>query len=295
MATRVKLVTYNIQYSKGRDGRFDLGRIARAVDGADVIALQEVERNWPRTGMADQPAEIGALLPDYYRVFGAYFDMDASTRKADGSVDNRRRQFGNMLLARWPIAASRLLLLPRIGTITDPVMQMGAIEGVIAAESGPLRVLSLHLSAQSTRERLMQIGFLVDDHARATAAGGAWSGTWEDAAWTLGEATPAMPVEAIWMGDFNACPGGPEYDAITGPVDPVCGRIDHRDAFADAWVAAGNDEASGVTYPDDGVTGGVRLDYCFVSTALAPRVRTARIDSEADGSDHQPVWVEIDL
>ncbi len=59
----MKLVGYNIQYSRGRDGRYDLARVASAVDGADIIALQEVERFWPRTGMADQSAELAALLP----------------------------------------------------------------------------------------------------------------------------------------------------------------------------------------------------------------------------------------
>ena len=59
----MKLVTYNIQYAKGRDGRFDLGRIARAVDGADVIALQEVERHWPRSGMADHRRRSARCCP----------------------------------------------------------------------------------------------------------------------------------------------------------------------------------------------------------------------------------------
>ena len=40
----MKLVTYNIQYGVGKDWKSDLGRIAQAVDGADVIALQEVVR-----------------------------------------------------------------------------------------------------------------------------------------------------------------------------------------------------------------------------------------------------------
>ncbi len=49
----MKLVSYNIQYTKGRDGRFDTARIVESLQGADIIALQEVERNWPRTAMAD--------------------------------------------------------------------------------------------------------------------------------------------------------------------------------------------------------------------------------------------------
>ncbi|MCH8106878.1 MAG: endonuclease/exonuclease/phosphatase family protein, partial [Chloroflexi bacterium] len=39
----MKLVTYNIRYSLGKDGAYDLERIVAAVRGADIIALQEVE------------------------------------------------------------------------------------------------------------------------------------------------------------------------------------------------------------------------------------------------------------
>ena len=99
----MKLVSYNTQYSKGKDGRYDLERIAKTLEGADVIALQEVDRFWPRTGMIDQPAELAALLPNYYWVYGPAFNMDASEAGADGAVINRRRQFGNMILSRWPL------------------------------------------------------------------------------------------------------------------------------------------------------------------------------------------------
>ena len=59
----MRLVTCNIQYSRGIDDRFDIARGVEAVKGADIVALQEVERFWPRTGMVDQPAEIATLLP----------------------------------------------------------------------------------------------------------------------------------------------------------------------------------------------------------------------------------------
>jgi exonuclease III len=38
----------------------------------------------------------------------------------------------------------------------------------------------------------------------------------------------------------------------------------------------------------------MRLDYVYVSGGLAGQVRSARIDSEAQGSDHQPVWAELE-
>ena len=112
----MKIVTYNIQYGSGKDGRIDLGRIAQAVDGADVIALQEVDRNWRRSGMTDQVAELTALLNGYHWVYGPYFDVDASSREADGRLTNRRRQFGPMLLSKMPILSSRLFFLPKSAT-----------------------------------------------------------------------------------------------------------------------------------------------------------------------------------
>ena len=36
----MKLVSYNIQYGKGKDGRFDLARIATEIADADVIAVE---------------------------------------------------------------------------------------------------------------------------------------------------------------------------------------------------------------------------------------------------------------
>ena len=104
----MRIVTYNIQFGTGKDGRIDLGRIARSVDGADVIALQEVDRNWRRSGMTDQVAELTALLGDYHWVYAPCFDVDASSREADGGLTNRRRPFGPPLLPKPPILSFRL-------------------------------------------------------------------------------------------------------------------------------------------------------------------------------------------
>ena len=50
----MKLVAYNIQFGTGKDGRVDLDRIADEIANADVIAMQEVDRYWKRSEMADQ-------------------------------------------------------------------------------------------------------------------------------------------------------------------------------------------------------------------------------------------------
>ena len=80
----MKFVTYNIQYGVGKDWQTNLPRIAEAVDGADIIALQEVTRHLPMTGGGDQPAELAALLPNYHWVYGPALDLDRSEQADDG-------------------------------------------------------------------------------------------------------------------------------------------------------------------------------------------------------------------
>jgi endonuclease/exonuclease/phosphatase family metal-dependent hydrolase len=288
----VKLVTYNIQYGLGKDNRYDLARIAREIEDADIIALQEVERHWQRSGCIDAPAVLASHLSGHHWVYGANLDMDASYREAGGRLVNRRRQFGTMIFSRRPIISSRNHLLPKYGTLTQHSIQQGALEAVITTErAGPVRIYSVHLSHLSPALRLPQVEALLAVHARAPSEGGAWCGGHPEpeAGWTEGE-MPPMPTDAILMGDFNFKHDALEYDRIVGPATTRFGRLHCLTGFVDAWVAAGHREDEGAT-----IGSGMRIDYCFVSAGLASRIRSARIDTPATGSDHQPVWVELDL
>ena len=129
----MKAVTYNIQYSRGKDGRYDLARIGREVAGADLIALQEVERHRPRSALRDQPAELGESLGAYYWVYGPSFDMDASATAVDGKVTNRRRQLA-FLLAAQDRAVAKQGAWSRPGDIRGDDWSAGAVsQGAFAA------------------------------------------------------------------------------------------------------------------------------------------------------------------
>jgi len=288
----MKLVTYNIQYGLGKDNRYDLARIAREIADAEVIALQEVERHWQRSGCVDATAVLGAQLPEHHWVYGANLDMDASYRDAEGRLVNRRRQFGTMILSRLPIVSSRNHMLPKYGTLTQHSIQQGALEAVIVTERArPIRIYSIHLSHLSAATRLPQVEALLDIHTHAPSEGGAWCGGHPEpeAGWTEGE-MPPMPADAILMGDFNFTWRAPEYDRIVGPMSERYGRLNCRTGFVDAWVAAGHREDEGVTAGN-----GKRIDFCFVTAALRGRVQAVDIDANATGSDHQPLWIDIDL
>lgn len=136
-----------------------------------------------------------------------------------------------------------------------------------------------------------QVEALLAIHARAPSEGGAWCGGHPDpaAGWTEGD-MPPMPSNALLMGDFNFDWSAPEYDRIGGPAAARYGRLNCLTGFVDAWVAAGRREDDGAT-----IGAGRRIDYRFVSSALAGRIRACRIDADALGSDHQPLWVEVDF
>lgn len=290
----MRFVSYNIQYGLGKDGQTDLDRIAATVDGADVIALQEVERFARRSGFVDQAAELSRRLPAYHWVYGAGLDMDAGEVAADGQTVHRRRQFGNMLLSRMPILSSRNFPLPKYATLTQLSLQRSALEGVIRTRHGAVRVYSIHLTHLSDATRAPQIEAILEIHRRAPGEGGPWCGT-PDAGWTEDRPPPPMPREAILMGDFNLPATSPLYERLAGPTAPGRGRMTNPDGFVDAWVATGHGENDGMTCDSGGENQGKRIDYCFVSTSLAGTLRRAWIDGAAQGSDHQPIWTEIEL
>ncbi len=298
----MKFVNYNIQYGLGRDGRYDLDRTARVVEGADVIALQEVERFWERSGNVDEVAGLVERLPDFHWIYGPGLDMDASYRDDDGHLISRRRQFGSMLMSRTPILSSRSFPLPKYGTLKQHSIQQALLEGVIDTPAGAIRVYTCHLSHLSAETRVPQIKEILDVIERAPAEGGAWCGGHPNpaAGWTEGE-EPPMPRNAMIMGDMNFVPDSEQYDMIAGPLSPNHGRLVRRDGLLDAWVVAGHGENDRVTSPgvanprEAGMGIDSCVDYCFLTIGLADRVRGVHIDGAAEASDHQPVWIDVDL
>lgn len=302
----MKIVTYNIQFGLGKDSRFDLERVASEVDGADIIALQEVERYWQRSGNVDQPAQLARILNKYYWVYGPHFDVDASTSEHDGRINNIRRQFGDMILSKTPILSTRLFPLPKSALRHRHNMVVGVFEGVVKLQhEGALRIYNAHLSARSQHDRVSQINSIRKTIRSAPAEGGAWTGpraqtlweTHEHKLWEEDSTPPPMPELFVLLGDFNLEYKDPEYDHLVGPMDGDLGRISSKEEFIDTWVATGHGENEGSTYLDANSSGenrGMRIDYAFVDESMQKQILGARIDEQAQGSDHQPYWVDLD-
>jgi endonuclease/exonuclease/phosphatase family metal-dependent hydrolase len=286
----MKVVSYNIQYGIGLDGKYDVGRIADAVRGADVIALQEVTRNNPRNGDRDMVAEIGEALPDYFAAYGSNFEVNIGSRLENGRAISTSFQLGNMVLSKTPIHLSRNLLLPRSRSLETMNFQRGALEALIETPLGFIRFYSTHLDHRSPVERQSQIRFLRQRLLNYALEGGGLSGIPE-----IGLPDLPYPEAFIVMGDFNMLPGSPEYVELAGRPDHEFGMPLTADLAVD--IAQRLAVTDLVTWVDPDRPGDKSrhkcIDYIFTSASLARSLMRMWSDRDAIGSDHLPLWAEL--
>ncbi|TPI45616.1 EEP domain-containing protein [Mesorhizobium sp. B2-9-1] len=286
----MKIVSYNIQYGIGLDHKYDVGRIADAVRGADVIALQEVTRNNPRNGDRDMVAEISEALPDYFAAYGSNFEVNIGSRLENGRAISTSFQLGNMVLSKTPIHLSRNLLLPRSRSLEAMNFQRGALEALIETPLGFIRFYSTHLDHRSPVERQSQIRFLRQRLLNYALEGGGLSGIPE-----IGLPDLPYPEAFIVMGDFNMLPGSPEYVELAGRPDHEFGMPLTADLAVD--VAQRLAVADLVTWVDpdrpDDKSRHKCIDYIFTSASLARSLKRLWSDRDAVGSDHLPLWAEL--
>jgi endonuclease/exonuclease/phosphatase family metal-dependent hydrolase len=285
----MKFVSFNVQFGIGLDGKYDPERIVEALAGADVIAMQEVSRNFPKNSQADLPEVFASLLPDLFYVYGAGTKTEWGSAQVNGRMRMRHLEFGNMVLSRYPILATRNILLPRSRTYDRLNLQRSALECLILTPSGPVRVYSVHLDHRGPAERIAQIEFLREHLANYAKEGGAVTGGAEFG-------FPELPHSDhyVVMGDFNMMPEQPEYVAMVGPKDLYYGRTATAAFPVDVLDRLGKRCDGDFTWQEPGHPD-VRqyLDYCFISGTLVSRLKDGWVDTDCTASDHKPVWVEM--
>ncbi|MGW7686610.1 endonuclease/exonuclease/phosphatase family protein [Kribbella sp. NPDC054772] len=182
-ATTVKTLTFNIHHGAGVvDGKLDLERVARTIEasGAEVIGLQEVDRFFDaRSNFVDQPAWLAARLKMNY-VFAANLDWDPA------EPGKPRRQYGTMVLSKYPIVDSHNTLLP----LHSGSEQRGLLETLIDVGGTPLRFADTHLTTINDGERVEQVNAIVS---------------------LLKDA----PEATLLVGDMNAVPTSTEIRTLT--------------------------------------------------------------------------------
>jgi endonuclease/exonuclease/phosphatase family metal-dependent hydrolase len=284
----MKLITWNVQWCRGIDGKVDPARIVRhatAIADFDVLCLQEIANNYPAPLLPgsrgeNQFAELAQLLPAYLPVPGIAVDVPAQ--------DHQRRHFGNMIFSRFPVGQVFRHLLP---FPVDPGvngMPRIAVEAVIDAPFGPVRVITTHLEYYGTTRRTAQIEALRAIYAEGSAH--ARRGSIVDQ--TGGPFhTRLRPAATIVTGDFNLEPDDPLHARMVASFD------DATPSLRDAWTLAHPGKPHPATFkiyekeqPDEPEQ---HCDFIFVSADLGPRVHAVHVDQKTQASDHQPVVLEL--
>lgn len=284
----MKLMTWNTQWCCGIDGRVDPARIvaeAKRLADFDVLCLQEIADNFPDPLLAgsagdDQFATLAALLPGYAAIPGVAVDHPGA--------DGRRRRFGNMILTRLPVRQVFRYLLP---FPVDPGvngMPRIAVEAVLGAPLGELRVITTHLEWYSRKQRSAQVEALRAIYAEGH--GHARHGLITD---DTGSpfTTFLRPAATLICGDFNLEPDDPDHGRMLAPF------ADGTPSLHDCWELTHPRVPHPTTFClyRKMEPGGPELhcDYVFASEELKPRVRSLAVDQETQASDHQPLVLEL--
>ena len=267
-------MTWNVQWCRGMDGVVDPARIAaeiKRIADPDVVCLQEIAANWPDLPGSrgeDQPHALMHALPAYEGCLVSGVDMPAA--------NGRRSRFGNLILSRLKVGRVLRHSLPWPAAEGIPSMPRVAVEAVIEAPFGPLRVITTHLEYHSKVHRALQIDRLGELHAEACQP--------HNLAENGPYASPARPASAIVCGDFNL----PAGDSLHARM------LSH--GFVDAWQALHPDKPHPPTFrlyeTDKGYTP-YCCDFIFVTPDLVPRLKSIRIEGATKAADHQPVILEL--
>lgn len=283
----MRLLQWNIQWCRGMDGRVDparIARVAREICDPDICCFQEVAENFD--SLAGSSGENQSeILENLFAGYSAHFGCAVDVPDARGG----RRRFGNMILSRFPVRQVFRHSLPWPAHAETPSMPRVALEAVIEAPFGALRVATTHLEYYSDIQRIAQVERLRELHAEACAR----ARSRPSARYDSGPFQPlSRPMPAILCGDFNL-PKGPEdamYARMQAPIAPDVPR------YVDSWKHLNANTPHPPTFclhDRQHGTAPYCCDFVFVSEDLAPRIAAVRVDGDTQASDHQPVIIEL--
>ena len=282
----MKLMTWNIQWGLGQDGRVDLDRIvadACRLADVDVLCLQEVSAGYPELAGCDGSDQFQALagrLPGYTAISGVATDTP--------SPAGGRRRFGNMIFSRFPVLQVFRHLLPWPADPGVSSMQRMALEATLDTPLGLVRVITTHLEYYSDRQRAAQVERLRELHQEAVS---------QAACQRPGDAAQGpfafvpRAAAAILTGDFNCRPDSADHARLLAPLEE--GAPPYRDAWR--LTHPGQPHAPTVGLYDKAQWPGppFTFDFIVVSADLVPRVKDMRVDPISQASDHQPVLLVL--
>jgi endonuclease/exonuclease/phosphatase family metal-dependent hydrolase len=155
----VRVASFNILHGRSLvDGVVDLDRFRAAVRSldADVLGLQEVDRDQPRSHLADLTAEAAAALGGEGRFAPAIMGTPGETWRPATDTAEPGPAYGIGLVTRLPVRRWQLTRLPS-ARVRAPVLVPGRVlwlrdeprvllAAVVETPDGPMTVATTHLS-----------------------------------------------------------------------------------------------------------------------------------------------------
>jgi endonuclease/exonuclease/phosphatase family metal-dependent hydrolase len=160
----VRIASFNILHGRSvEDGTVDVDRLAGAVKSldADVLGLQEVDRDQPRSFGADLTAVAAeAMGADEHQFVSALSGTPGGTwMAATGDEQPGSASYGIALLSRYPVISWRVVRLPPPSRVGIPMWFKGsrkpvwvrdeprvAVAAVLDGPFGEFTVCNTHLS-----------------------------------------------------------------------------------------------------------------------------------------------------
>lgn len=257
----LRILSYNIHHAAGNetcteppdngDCGLNLRRIASILrdSGADIIGLQEVDRFWKRSGLTDQPRELGDML-------GMFVCFGANLRLSPEAGSGKPREYGTLLLSRYPLHGCRNDALPKAEEKSE---QRGLLRADVQTPGGRMRVMVTHLSTAEADRTLQAQAML-----RA-----------------LKEAT----TPTVLLGDMNAQPGEAGFQPVLRQMSDVW-------SLPGVERTSAPDGATFPCHPAQNPT--TRIDYILLSAGLSAASAEVLTDANARmASDHCPLLVRV--
>ena len=254
-----RVMTYNLPHGEGLDGKVDLLRIAELIkrEGADIVALQEVDKGVERTARRDLPEELAALT--------------GMTCIFSNNYHYQGGEYGNAVLTRFPVER----WINRQYKMLRPGEQRGILQLVLKVHGREIVFMNTHIDYRPEDSERWSNVAEIEEIVQSESGRARHSVRAEADQQSSGARGATRPT--ILCGDFNDT-----------PESRVCRGI--GETFNDTWALIG--QGDGFTIP--AANPRKRIDYIWISKDKSLMPTKAWVP-QSDASDHLPVVAEFEF
>lgn len=237
----------------------NLSRLADVIlaESPEIVALQELDRFWTRSGVVDQPAELANRLSMKHD-FGANLVLESD------EPAGIQREYGVGTFSEHRIISCEHILLPTM----DGWEQRGMLDTHIEVPGiGEIVVINIHLQSntkgmtgEAARQRASQSQAIADYISR-------------------------LELPVIVLGDLNSEPDSTEVSALLG----------ENSGLTDVWNAVGEGTGETIFNGAHGEPT-ARIDYILVSSHFTIHsAEVIDTDNSQMASDHFPLIADLGI